>query len=678
MEYRPTCSAPAALKQFVVLVCSWGACAEDARPSEQQGQRDAAEERQGSFVGSVVSGLRYATPMESGTTDADGKFFYRSGDTVTFSVGDLMLGSTTGRPTVTAVDLVPGASDASNDRVTNILALLQTLDEDADLNNGIQITEGIARIASAYEARIDFDQPANDFAADDDVVSLFDESHTAHLFTGADPRKRVLRSPTAAREHFVRATSKRKIVSTQQGDVSGYAANESTWQWLGIRYAKPPLGSLRWKPPQEPETWVKTRDAVAWGDQAPQDPALAATGQGGVSEDCLHLNVTAPEGAKDLPVMVWFHGGAFTILTANSKAYNNPNSLTTKGVVVVTVNHRLGPFGYLAHPLLVADSTYGGSGNYGQMDLVMALQWVRNNIAEFGGDANNVTIFGQSGGCAKTAMLMASPMATGLFQQAICQSGNRPIVPNTKEQAIATAEGVGKSLFDRLGITSIEQARELPWDAIIQSDIDAMTPREVYLPNVDNYYLSKTYYEIVREGQPNDVPLMLGSTSGDYPALRTSLIDVARFRSEYSRSNLYVYKFSRVPAGWAEQGVLSGHAGELPYLFNYPPMFVNNYLFNLVLDPRTNARFEIGDLNGDGVTGTAGDAADILTSQGWNDDDAYFANAMMTVWTNFAKTGVPSAPELDWPPFEADSDRYVEFGPTRIEVKTGLAAAFPE
>lgn len=117
------------------------------------------------------------------------------------------------------------------------------------------------------------------------------------------------------------------------------------------------------------------REAVGWADQSAQDPTLQAVNKGGMSEDSLYLNITAPKEAEGLPVMVWFHGGSFAILSANSSQYNNPDSLTKKGVVLVTVNHRLGPFGYIAHPLLTAESGYGGSGNYGQMDLVMALEW---------------------------------------------------------------------------------------------------------------------------------------------------------------------------------------------------------------------------------------------------------------------------------------------------------------
>src|SRR5690606_30085282 len=123
-----------------------------------------------------------------------------------------------------------------------------------------------------------------------------------------------------------------------------------TWQFLGIPYAKPPIGGLRWREPQPPESWSGAREAVAWGDQSAQDMALERINEGGMSEDSPYLNVTAPKDAENLAVMVWFHGGAFAILSANSRQYNNPEGLTDRGVVLVTVNHRLGPFGYLAHP----------------------------------------------------------------------------------------------------------------------------------------------------------------------------------------------------------------------------------------------------------------------------------------------------------------------------------------
>ena len=638
---------------------------------------DAQVMQQGVFAENPVSGLRYVSATRSGTTDADGKFFYAAAETLTFAVGELTLGSTPAKAMVTPVDLFPGAAGIADQRATNVLVLLQTLDQDGDLNNGTQISAPISNIVSKYNGKLGFDQTPMAFASDTNVTALLAELNAAQVFTDTDPRPRSLRDAGAAREYFARANAVRNVVATKYGQVRGFAASASTWQWLGVPYAKPPLGALRWKPPQEPAAWDKPRDAVAWSDQAAQNPALQASGEGGMSEDSLYLNITAPNKATNLPVMVWFHGGAFTILTGNTKGYNNADGITNKDVVLVVVNHRLGPFGYLAHPLLVADSGYGGSGNYGQMDLVMALTWVKNNIASFGGNPDNVTIFGQSGGCGKVASLMVSPMATGLFHKAVCQSGTSALAPTATPQSVtADTEQVGQAMFDRLNVTSLEQARALPWTAIVQSDIDAKIPREIYRPTIDNYYMSKTFYDTIVAGQPSDVPLMIGSTSGDYPTIIAGLKEVMPFRSMHSKSNLYVYKFSSVPTGWVDKGILSGHGGELPYLFSYPAMFVDNYKFSLVLDA-AGKKPEIGDLDMDGVTGTAGDDQDILASLAWGPQDAAMSQTLSSVWTNFAKTSNPSTSDLTWPAYTAENDTYVEFGPAGAAAKTGLAAAFP-
>lgn len=630
----------------------------------------------GVFLDSPVSGLDYKTATSSGLTGDLGVFRYRDGETVSFSIGALDLGSAVGAETLTPLGITSGATEASDPAVNNKLILLQTLDADGDLNNGIQITEAIRAIVSAKAATIAFSQPTTAFRTS--LTDLMTELNGAGAFTDTDPRPRAVRTAAAALQHFARSTSERKVVVTQYGAISGYSATDSTWQFLGIPYAKPPLGGLRWKPPVPPAPWAGVRHAVAWSDQAAQDPLYQASGEGGMSEDCLYLNVTTPKKASRLPVMVWFHGGAFTILTGNTKQYNNPEALPAKGVVLVTVNHRLGPFGYLAHPLLVADSTYGGSGNYGQMDLVMALTWVKQNIAHFGGDPGNVTIFGQSGGGGKVASLMTSPMAAGLFQKAVCQSGTSPLAPtSTKESVIASAEAVGISLFTRMGITSIEQARALPWTAFVQSDIDAKVSREVYRPTVDNHYVSKTFYGTIMDGQPSDVPLMLGATSGDYPTIIKGLQENVPFRATYGKAKLFAYRFSRVPAGWASLGLASGHGGELPYLFDYPAGLVSNFQYGLVLDPSTGAKPVIGDLDGNGVTGTAGDVADILASAGWNADDSAIGETTMTLWANFARTGDPSTSALTWPAFTTTNDTYVEIGPgAAASVKTGLATAF--
>ncbi|MBU2479631.1 MAG: carboxylesterase family protein, partial [Proteobacteria bacterium] len=310
----------------------------------------------GYFLGSRVSGLTYEGEKCSGTTNAFGRFRYNKNTPVTFSVGDLVLGTTMGKRFVTALDLVESAQGPEDARVNNLLVFLQTLDQNGNLNDGIQISRRTSHIVSQYSNVIDFDQDTAAFASDASVLALMDELNTAGVFTDNDPRVRPLRKSLAALEYYQRATSLRKIVHTRKGYLSGFEANETTWQFLGIPYARPPIGDLRWRPPQKAKRWHGIRDAIAWGDQAAQSMAMEQYGEGGMSEDCLYLNVTAPKNATGLPVMVWFHGGSFTILTGNTKGYNNIDALTTKDVVLVTVVHRLGPFGYLAHTDLAEES----------------------------------------------------------------------------------------------------------------------------------------------------------------------------------------------------------------------------------------------------------------------------------------------------------------------------------
>ena len=264
-----------------------------------------------------------------------------------------------------------------------------------------------------------------------------------------------------------------------------------------------------------------------------------------------------------------------------------------------------------------------------------------------------------------------------LFHKAICQSGANPIsTTGTPASSLAAGEAIGTVMFSRLGLETLAQARALPWTAIIQSDIDAGIPREIYRPNVDYYYLTKTYYQNMLDGMPNDVPFMVGVTSGDYPSLRTALPIFMAQRTPYYTSNQYVYDFRRVPSGWEEMGLLSGHGGELPYLFNYPMGHMSNYTLGLVLTP-LGTRPPIGALNSNGITGTAGDTEDIYTSMAYGTADEAFTNTMMTIWTSFAKNGTPNITGLAWPAYTLANDTYVEIGPTTTSVKTGVSTAFP-
>jgi para-nitrobenzyl esterase len=630
----------------------------------------------GIFGDSPVAGLNYTTSTSyTGTTSDTGAFSYGEGNTVTISIGNLALGSATGAATLTPLSITSGAADATDPQVNNKLVLLQTLDADGDLNNGIQITKDIRTIVSDNAASIKFDQTTTAFQTS--LSGLMTALNTANVFTDTDPRARKVRTAVAALEHFTRATSERSTVTTTYGQLRGYSPTPETWQYLGVPYAKAPLGELRWKAPQELKVWTGVRDAVAWGDQAPQNPAYEAFGEGGMSEDCLYLNITAPKNASKAPVMVWFHGGGFVILTGNTKAFNNPKSLPTKGVILVSVVHRLGPFGYLAHPLLTAESGYSGSGNYGQMDLIAALTWIKNNIANFGGDPNNVTIFGESGGGGKVTSLMNSPLAKGLFHRAISESGQAEatnIVLNGP--TLAWAEAIGTKLFNALGVKTLAEARAKTWTDIITTDAAFYPPngdtKDSYGPVVDNHYQTKSLTDGMKTGPlPNDVPFMGGGNSGDMAGLIPGLVEQMPWRADNNSSAQFVYKFSKVPEGWAKRNVLCYHGCELVYVFNYPASLVTHYLLGLVIDPATKAKPVVGDLNGDGKTGTDGDTKDIFTDAAYGATDVAVTDTVMTMWTNFAKTGNPSTATFTWPEYTTQNDTFVEIT-SSLTPKTGL------
>jgi para-nitrobenzyl esterase len=624
--------------------------------------------KKGEFVGGApVAGLSYQAGKLAGTTDAQGTFAYCPGQAITFAIGGLALGAAEGAQRLSPIDLVPGAADGTDPVVNNISVLLQSLDQDGHLNNGIQITRAIADIVGAYA--INFDQTTAAFAADLEVKALLAELNTAGLFTDTDPRARTLQGATAAREQLARCLSPRRVVKTHQGALKGFAADDDTWQFLGIPYAQAPISDLRWQPPQPPARWKGVREAVAWGDQAAQNPALQRYGEGGMSEDCLYLNVTAPKKACKLPVMVWFHGGGFTALTSNTKAFNNPAGLPSQGVVQVSVNHRLGIFGYMAHPWLSDESEYGGSGNYGQMDLIAALEWVQRNIAAFGGDPRNVTIFGESGGGRKVLSLIASPRAAGLFHRAISQSGT--LIPDTR--SLTAAEAYGTALSDKLAITTLDELRAVPWTDLVA----ASTPTVVPYTNVDGWYLPDTERQSIESGQHNDVPFMIVVNTNDTPDPIGTWKNVFPWMTDDSSQNHYACLFSKVPSGWEAQGLLTYHGGELTYVHNYPESVIAHYQLGLVIDPATGKSLVIGDLNGNGVTGSAGDTADILASAGWSSEDAAVADTTLTLWSNFAKTGDPSiAGVLAWTPYTTANDIYLELGKT-LELKTGLSSVFP-
>lgn len=622
--------------------------------------------RTGTFIDSAVTGLNYqGDRTDAAVTDEQGQFRYRRNETIQFSIGDLDLGSAAGAEVLTPLSITSGATSASDQRVLNKLILLQTLDADGDTNNGIQITDEIRDEVSQRAADIDFDQPAADFRVALEPLVAALEAQGA--FSATDPRARTVTQADDALEHFQRSTGERQLVKTSHGELRGFAADADTWQFLAIPYAKPPLGDLRWRAPVAPDAWEGVREAIAWSDQAAQNPGLERFGEGGMSEDSLYLNVTAPKDADNLPVMVWFHGGGFTSLTSNTKPFNNPRALASKGVVQVSVNHRLGPFGYIAHPDLSAESGYNGSGNYGQMDLIAALEWVQDNIAAFGGDPDNVTIFGESGGGRKVLSLMASPKAAGLFHQAISQSGT--LHPDTRP--LASAEAIGEQLQQRLNAASLSEMRERSWLQVVS----AAAPLVPYT-NIDNHYLPYSEREAFESSAQNDVPFMFLITTNDTEEPIATVLDVFPWMTDESTAPHYAMHFSQQPSGWRAQGVSAYHAAELAYLFNMPESVITHYQLGLVIDPATGQSLRIGDLNGNGVSGSQGDTADIFTSAGFDQSDEAVIDRMMTMWTNFAKTGDPSIPEvLEFPLYDSQAQRYVEMD-AEATIKTDISSVF--
>jgi len=625
--------------------------------------------RTGVFVDSPVSGLRYATDSQDGVTDSQGTFEYRHNETVAFYLGDLKLGEANGAEVITPLDLVADADDHTDETVTNIAVLLQTLDQDGNVSNGITITPEIAERVSDYADRLAFDMDYAAFSAS--LADLLADLNSAEppLFTDTFPGPRAVVAEAEAQEHLGRAIAPQKVVDTEYGKLSGFQHPDGTWAWYGVPYAKPPVGELRWKPPVKPEAWEGVRWATGWADQSAQNPAYAAFGEGGMSEDSLYLNITVPDGhdGEKLPVMVWFHGGGFAILTGNTKAFNN-TSLPQEGVVVVTVNHRLGPFGYMAHPALTAESPDSTSGNYGQLDLIAALEWVRDNIAGFGGDPDNVTIFGESGGGGKVLSLINSPMASGLFHKAIVQSGmagpDDQLMPIKNLLAAEEADGV--AVAEALQVQDAEDVaaalRAVPWPELAAV---ADSTGRLFSPNVDGIYMLDGIRESFEAGAHNDVPVIAGANQGDTPGLIDGLKWYMPWMADNNASAVFTYVFDHLPDNWSSQGALAYHGAELVYVFDYPDSFLSHYLLGL-----TGLQDPVG-----GDTPTP--EGFFMNHPGWNPNDEAVTDNMRAMWANFARSGDPSIEDFEWPAYTSENDTYIRIAQS-LTMETGLEEAFPE
>ena len=313
-----------------------------------------------------------------------------------------------------------------------------------------------------------------------------------------------------------------QVVQTAQGKVSGMKAPDSTVSvFKGIPFAAPPVGDLRWHAPLPPASWQGTRKATEFaascmqtksGERLPWSKEFMTQNQ--ISEDCLYLNIWTPQAsaAANLPVIVFIHGGGYSEGSGAIDVYDGAH-LAPKGAVVVTINYRLGVFGFLADSELTAESEHHSSGNYGLLDQIEALKWVNKNIAGFGGNPRNITIWGQSAGAFSVAALVASPLAKGLFEQAQADSGIG--IAGLPTSSLSAAEAEGVKLLAEHHAASIKELRALPAEALMPDPKAPPAAALRFAPDVDGWVLPDLPGVMNAKGTDNDVPMITGYNTGD-------------------------------------------------------------------------------------------------------------------------------------------------------------------
>jgi len=489
------------------------------------------------------------------------------------------------------------------------------------------------------------------------------------------------------------------IVKIDSGWVAGSGATVRVYK--GIPYAAPPVGDLRWKPPQPPKPWKGVLLAKSFPAMCPQAPLIP----GPQSEDCLGLNVWTPaHSASDkLPVMVWIHGGGFQIGASSQSAYDG-QALAEQGVVLVSINYRLGVYGFLAHPSLNQESPQGVSGNYGLLDMIAALQWVKRNIGAFGGDPGNVTIFGESAGGTAVCLLMVMPQAEGLFEKVISESAAWMFGPisHLKESwygRVPMAEFGAKLGSDLAALRSKSVAEIMKMMPPPLTRNEAAADRgEVYMPVVDGWALPDDPARLFSTGKFHHVALIAGTNADEGtlvggPPVRT----IEQFRKwageklgKMADTMLTLYPAASDADAHAAAAQASG---DLVFLYGTRSVLraaskspkkmagvsvsvnPNTFQYQFTRVNGVGRKIQWGAFHGseipyvfetlpDSVYGTApmifGDFS--IDADTYNEQDGKLSKAMSGAWVAFAKTGSPNGPGLTrWPAF-VGKESYLDFG----------------
>ncbi len=435
--------------------------------------------------------------------------------------------------------------------------------------------------------------------------------------------------------------------------------------YKGIPYAAPPVGPLRWQPPAPAAAWHGTRDATAFGAICPQPPrpdrALSAGAGLAESEDCLTLNVWAPHAAHRAPVMVWIHGGAHRFGSGAAAVYDG-TEFAKDGIVLVTLNYRLGLLGYFAHPALTKEAASDAPlGNYVQMDQIAALQWVKRNIATFGGDPDNVTVFGESAGGVSILSLLATPSAKGLFAKAIVESGGGW----GKADTLADEETQGADFATRAGLpgagATAAQLRALPIDKTFDIPV-----KLGFGPFADGRLVPESPQHAFAQGREIDVPLIIGSNSFEASLMKSFAIAPEWITSQLTPQTRAIYAGDATSDKALAEAVFTDSIMGAPahWIAGKASNGAPSYLYHFSYVAAVRRKTAPGAAHASEIPFVFGTGSGLAARFGitLTDEELAMQHLVHSCWVGFAKTGRPKCDGADWPAFTPAKDTLLEFG----------------